>query len=158
MLTQIHTEIADMIGKGDVFDVLRVRKQRKGTYYQACIRVSEDIRKFIEIVLGNYLHMGMYRCAVYDHLYVKRCNNCQKYGHYEKYCKASTTCGNCAGEHKTEECTACNKEGFRPTCINCKRGSTTFGYSHTASSSHCFSYQAAQDKLRKSINYYNSKN
>ena len=149
ILTQMHTEIIDMMEKGDVFDVLRVRKQRKGTNYQACIRVSENIRKFIEVALGNYLHMGMYRCAVYDHLYVKRCNKCQRYGHYEKYCKASATCAKCAGGHDTKECTAYNKDGFKPTCTNCKKTSTTFGFTHTASSSQCFSYLAAQNKLRQ---------
>ena len=154
----MHDEIASMVATGSIFDILYIRPQKKGNRYQACIRVSNDIRKFIENI-GDRLYLGMYSCNVYDHFYVKRCNNCQKYHHYHDKCKASKpTCAKCAGDHSTKDCHTCNNEDFVPTCINCKHEKSTFSHTHEATSRECPSYQAAQDKLRKSIQFYDSKN
>ena len=47
---------------------------------------------------------------------VKRCYNCQFYGHISRNCTNEVTCGRCAGKHKTE---VCNAENLK--CANCKR-------------------------------------
>ena len=155
----MHSELKDLVENGEKFEVLNVRKQRRGNNYQACIRVSNSIRKFIE-VRGNKLYIGMYSCNVYDHFYIRRCNNCQKYHHYAEKCKAATpTCAKCAGQHSTVDCQSHSQPGFIPTCVNCSQTSKqNFTHTHYATSLECPSYQAAQDELRKSIRYYNSKN
>ena len=157
-ILSMHEEIATLVSNSSTFEVLYIRAQRNGNRYQACIRVSNEIRKFIEH-LGNRLYIGMYSCSVYDHFYVKRCNNCQKYHHYQDKCKAAKpACAKCAGNHKTSDCTNCHDNNFVPTCINCKHEKSSFAHTHEASSLECPTYQAAQDKLRKSIKFYNSKN
>ena len=155
----MHSELKDLVEDGEKFEVLYVKKQRRGNNYQACIRVSNSIRKFIE-VRGNKLFIGMYSCNVYDHFYIRRCNNCQKFHHYADKCKAQTpTCAKCAGPHSTVDCEKHSKPGFKPTCVNCSQTSKqNFSHTHYATSLECPSYQAAQDELRKSIRYYNSKN
>ena len=48
---------------------------------------------------------------------VRRCYNCQKYGHIAKDCpqKAAPTCGNCTGAHDSRQC-----DGKAPKkCVNC---------------------------------------
>ena len=154
----MHDEIIGLADQGSVFDVLYVRPQRQGKRFQACIRVSNEIRKFIQH-LGDRLYIGMYSCNVYDHFYVKRCNNCQKYHHYQDKCKAERpNCAKCAGEHRTADCTRCQSANFVPTCINCKHEKTSFTHTHEATSLECPTYKAAQDKLKKSISFYSSKN
>ena len=60
-----------------------LRKQNKNELFQANVRVSNNIRKFIENNDDRvYVGFGE-RCKVYDHFHVKRCNNCQKYGHFK---------------------------------------------------------------------------
>ena len=153
----MHDEIASLVDGGSVFDVLYVRPQRHGNRFQACIRVSNEIRKFIEH-LGNRLYIGMYSCNVYDHFYVKRCNNCQKYHHYLEKCKApKPTCAKCAENHKTTDCTNCNANNFVPTCMNCKNERSSHSHTHEATALDCPIYKAAKDKLRLSIKFYNSK-
>ena len=157
-ILSMHDEISSLVNSGSTFEVLYIREQRSGKRYQACIRVSNEIRKFIDH-LGNRVYIGMYSCNVYDHFFIKRCNNCQKFHHYQDKCRASKpACAKCAGEHKTIDCTFCNETNFVPTCINCKNEKTSFIHTHEASSLECPSYQAAQDKLKKSIKFYNSKN
>ena len=158
-ILSLNSEISNLIDDGDRFEVLYVKPQRKGNNYQACIRVSNRIRKFIE-VRGNKLYVGMYSCNIYDHFYVKRCNRCQKFHHYADKCKATVpTCAKCAGSHNTTDCHDSQAPSFVPTCVNCSQ-STKQNHTHThyASSLDCPTYQAAQDELRKSIRYYSSKN
>lgn len=35
-----------------------------------------------------------------------RCYNCNRYGHYQARCVHNTTCGKCAGDHRSDTCTA----------------------------------------------------
>jgi hypothetical protein len=39
-----------------------------------------------------------------------RCYNCNRYGHHQARCVHDTTCGKCAGEHRTSMCTATEKK------------------------------------------------
>jgi hypothetical protein len=147
-ILSLNSEISNLIDDGDRFEVLYVKPQRKGNNYQACIRVSNRIRKFIE-VRGNKLYVGMYSCNIYDHFYVKRCNRCQKFHHYADKCKATVpTCAKCAGSHNTTDCHDSQAPSFVPTCVNCSQ-STKQNHTHThyASSLDCPTYQAAQENL-----------
>ena len=80
-----HPEIKNYVDNGGVFKVLgrELRKQNKNELFQENVRVSNNIRKFIENNDDRvYVGFGE-RCKVYDHFHVKRCNNCQKYGHFK---------------------------------------------------------------------------
>ena len=109
---------------------------------------------------GNRLYIGLYSCQVYDYFYVKRCNTCQKFGHYSNKCESSSyICGYCTQDHETSSCPNHKLDNFVPTCINCKLSTdNTMKHSHESFSLTCPSYKLEQDKLRKSMLYYNSKN
>ena len=83
--------------------------------FYAIIRVSCNIRKFIESI-DNRLYIGQFSsCKVYDHFPVKRCNKCQKFGHFHANCNANHTCVHCAGEHPSDQCNAKAASDFIPT-------------------------------------------
>ena len=146
---------------GGQFKVLgRLRKQNKNDLLQANVRVSNNIRKLLENS-GNRVCTGFgYSCKVYDHFHIKRCNTCQKYNHYSDNCptKLAPVCSYCADHHKSEDCPRRTTTGFIPTCVNCKLSKDKCDTNHESSSSTCPTYKRAQDVLRNSILYYNSKN
>ena len=156
-LLNYHPEIKAYVDKGDTFKVLNVRKQTKNqSLFQANVRVSNCIRKFIECN-GNRVYLGLRSYRVYDHFHVKRCNGCQQLGHSVAQCTTQQkTCANCSENHDTNSCTKIDTAGFEPTCCNCKKARYE-NYKHKASSLLCPHYKAGQDKLQKSILYY-SKN
>ena len=67
-----------------------------------------------------------------------RCFKCQKYGHHISRCRASKpSCGKCAQEHLTEDCTS----GGKFQCANC-------GEEHQAYSRSCLVWQREREILR----------
>ena len=121
--------------------------------FKATVRVSNEVRAVISNK-GNRVYVGSQSCKVYDHFYVKRCFNCQEFGHYHKECTKKPVCGYCAEEHETKSCP--NKsDSSKMCCINCKiQGSDTHQTTHSAYSWSCQSYVNAQDKLKRSIAFY----
>ena len=129
-------------------------KDREGMY-QAVIRVSDNLRKKIADN-DNRLCIGINSCPVFDRFFIKRCNRCQEFHHFQKDnggCKKAKVCGLCTGNHDTRDC---NTDEDMYKCNNCaKSGKDEF--SHATFSHECPSYIEEQEKLKKSINYY-SKN
>lgn len=126
-------------------------KEREGQY-QAAIRVAENIRNQIK-EKGNRLCIGINSCPVYDRFFVKRCNQCQGLGHFHKDnggCKNDQVCGKCSEKHDTRNC---HVDEDRYRCINCVKAEHD-EVSHAANSFGCRCYVAEQEKLKKSINYY----
>ena len=160
---KLYPEIKSLVDSGETFQVLTVRKQRNYTnenqFHQASIRVSNPIRKLIEN-RDNYLSIGLYRCKVYDHFYVKRCNKCQGFWHYKAQCKSPVpVCAECSGNHDTLECQQKTEPHFSPSCSNCKDSkNNSQQHTHSASDRSCPAYQAEQNKLKHSISYYSAKN
>ena len=56
---------------------------------------------------------------------LRRCNNCQAYGHYDSKCRATHQCGKCAGYHSTASC-----KSKTVKCSSCGQG-------HVARSNEC---------------------
>ena len=162
-IMMLYPEIKSLVDSGESFDVLTVRKQRNHTdenkFHQASIRVSNCIRKLIEN-RDDYLSVGLYRCKVYDHFYIKRCNKCQQFGHYKAQCASSKpVCAECSGNHDTLDCDKKSEPTFQPSCVNCKSSKKdTQQHTHSASDRSCPAYQAEQNKLKDSISYYTKKN
>jgi len=167
VILQKKADIKALADSGkETFTVLHVKEQRSrfrdnhNKKFQATIRVSDNIRRIIE-KQGNRIYIQNYSCPVFDHFHVKRCNYCQKFHHYSgEDCKASSpTCGYCAGSHKSDNCNHKDKHGFIPCCVNCKNSpQNTRQHSHTAFDRSCDAYISEQNRLRNTINYYNSKN
>ena len=142
------------------FDVLAVTKMKnRDGIYKATIRVSNRIRSAISRN-GDRLYVGSRSCKVYDSFYVRRCFNCQKFGHHSTDCTGTTVCGFCMGNHETRKCTT-NKEDINLAgCTNCKNSKRQnlqpSDLNHPAYSLDCPSYKAEQSKLKQSIPFYQS--
>ena len=136
----------------EVIFISPMKHQDSEGLYQAVIRVSEDLRGQIK-ANSNRVFIGSTSCPVYDRFYVKRCNRCQGFHHYQKECKRNEVCGKCSELHDTRKCDK-GQENYK--CINC----SISGFeevNHCASSFDCPAYLAEQEKLKKSIHFY-SKN
>ena len=138
------------------FDILAIIElKNKPGLYRASIRVSNIIRQVIS-KSGDRLFVGALRsCKVYDNFYVKRCFNCQKFGHLSTDCTHSAVCGHCAGAHQTRDCVHKN-DSTKVSCSNCKskQGSKPVQCNHPAYSMGCPVYRGEQTKLKQSIPFY----
>ena len=155
-----HPQIKLYVDNGGVFKVLgkELRKQNNNELFQANVRVSNNIRKYIDLN-GNRIYVGFgERCKVYDHFHVKRCNNCQQFNHFKDNCKSldKPVCAHCAQDHKTDDCQHASDSSFVPTCHNCKSNNNGADTRHAAFWARCPTYKDAQIKLEKSIMYYSN--
>ena len=122
-------------------------------FHQIVARVSGDIRKAIKKNRDKiFADLTTYR--VVDRFYIKRCNKCQKFGHYEKDCENEARCGYCCGAHSTTDCTENpekNHELYK--CINCKDAGKN-PEKHSALWHKCPTYIEMQKKMKKTIPYH----
>ena len=150
--------VKDLVeNKASVLEVLYIKKPAEGkSFFQVVLKVSEDVRKTIE-TRGNVLYYNMSALRVVDRFYVKRCNNCQNFGHFDNDCPNKVCCGFCAQEHKSSDCPVKDTEGsYR--CVNCERDKHDHTL-HSTFSNKCESFRLYQEKIKKGIPYYrNSKN
>ena len=102
--------------------------------------------------------MDLIAHKVIDRFYIKRCNKCQTFGHYEKDCTNETCCGYCKKHHLSINCEDVELEDYENyNCINCeKAGKNASG--HSSYWNKCPTYLELQQKLKKSIPFYNPKN
>ena len=146
----LHSLITD----GETFNVIFM-KPPNGVYnnFQIVARVSPKIRDAIS-AHWNRLFIGATSVRVYDRFYVKRCNKCNKFGHYKDNCTETTSsCGICGVQgHESETCDhKTDTSSF--SCINCKRANLTHT-GHNATSRKCPAYLIAQKKIKGTIPYY----
>ena len=163
-------------GNEELLDVLRAQNEDRGILlnrdnaqvmfttpmrdrdglYQAVIRVSNEVRDKIKSN-GDRLYIGVNSCPVFDRFFIKRCNNCQEYNHFHKDhggCKKTPVCSRCTGNHDSRTCRTDKNMYQCANCINAGRDD----FHHSADSLDCPTYIAEQEKLKKSISYYNTKN
>ena len=160
LILHAHPDISQLVSDGETFSVLNVKPHQKDSMkFQATIRVSSKIRQLIEDH-GDRIYIGSFSCKVFDRFFVKRCNKCQKFNHYMADCKENNpTCAYCSEHHETNACPHANKPSISPCCINCKRSKQdSEKHCHAANDRTCPTYTAEQNKLKKSIIFYQSKN
>ena len=159
-------EIAEMLVKQNCFvqefakshdidkhiNVFMIKPTRANpSVFQAFVRVSLLIRQGIRNS-GDKLLMGLTTCKVYDQFHVKRCNNCQAFGHYHKNCPTPEVkiCGQCSQNHQTNDCQSNNL-----ICTNCvKANISQEECNHASSDLNCPTLQKAQEKLRKTTSMF----
>ena len=128
---------------------------------KASIAISNSIREHIANACSDRLFLGNGTCKVYDNFHVKRCFNCQKYGHIGEKCNQSVNCGYCAGPHETRSCELKQNTTLSDQCCsNCKNSSDANqkeNCQHTAYSVECPIFKAEQAKLKRSIPFYQRK-
>ena len=130
-----------------VFAVKRVRG--KEGVYQAFARVSQLLRQGLRTFKDKVI-LGLSTCTIYDQFHVKRCNNCQSFGHYYKNCShPAHVCAKCGGNHSTREC-----QSEDIMCTNCSKAGVE-QCNHRADDQKCPTLCKIQDKMRKSYNFNN---
>ena len=160
---QQNPEIKRLIAEGSEFSIVYAKEPRKSgdsskkEYHQVVARVSEEVRRVIK-ESGNKVFVDLIAHRVVDRFFVRRCNKCQEYGHYEKDCVKPECCGYCQQRHKSSDCNQVNSGDTKNyQCINCKKeGKPHIG--HSSLWHKCPSFVEQQKKVKKSIPYYASKN
>ena len=160
VLRNMHDELN---GEGEgKFSILSISALKKNSQLaKASIAISNSIREYIANASSDRLFLGNGTCKVYDNFHVKRCFNCQKYGHIGEKCNQSVTCGYCAGAHETRTCQLKQNSVLSDQCCsNCKSSSDVNqneNCKHPAYSFECPSFKAEQAKLKRSIPFYQRK-
>ena len=142
-----------LITDGETFKIIFMKPPNVDyDNFQIVARVSPKIRDAIS-THWNKLYIGAASVRVYDRFYVKRCNKCNKFGHYKDNCTETSSCGICGVEgHESEICNH-KTDTSRFSCINCKRLNLTHT-GHNATSRKCPAYLIAQKKVKGNIPYY----
>ena len=125
--------------------------------FQVVARVSEEVRKILKNS-NDRIYVDLESYKVVDRFYIKRCNNCQQFGHYEKDCTSESRCGYCSGNHKSVQCDQVEEGDLvNYKCVNCEHaGKNATG--HSAHWHKCPTLLEQQKKAKKGIPYYNRKN
>ena len=91
--------------------------KNKPTMFQIFASVSPVLRDGLRTYKDKVV-IGLSSCKIYDRKQVRRCNNCQKFGHFAKECTTlnDPKCGKCGENHRTDSCLSENRK-----CINCVR-------------------------------------
>jgi hypothetical protein len=114
--------------------------------FQAFVSVSETLREGFK-KSNDKLIIGVSSCKVYDRTQTKRCNNCQKFGHFVANCPTpnQTSCGKCSADHSTNDCLSAQRG-----CVNCKRNNLEHN-SHSAFYHKCPSLIKFQEESESSV-------
>ena len=149
-------KIKEKIDAGSEFTVVFSNKRSNDNKFQVVARVSEEIRKVIKLE-GDKIYNGLGTNRVVDRFYIKRCNKCQQFGHYERDCENELCCGYCRKNHKSTECQeVAPGDHDKYECNNCHRNDKP-SLGHSSIYHKCPTYIEMQKKLKKTIPYY-SKN
>ena len=122
-----NPKIKQLIDAGSEFSVVYCRKPKEtetedevNKYFQIVVRVSGEIRQAIRSN-NNKLYIELESYRVVDRFYIKRCNKCQGFGHYERDCENNERCGYCSEAHLSNQCTKVEHHDHRNfNCVNCK--------------------------------------
>ena len=156
-----NPEIKQLIEGGSEFSIVYSKKPNEtnengNKHCQIVARVGEEIRKVIKANRDKvFAELSSYR--VVDRFYVKRCNRCQKFGHYEKDCNNPVCCGYCCShDHKSSDCDVTGDDQESYKCVNCEeKGKDPTG--HSSLWYKCPTYLEMHNKLKKAIPYYQKK-
>ena len=158
-----NPEIKELIDQGSKFEIVFVKEPReskshsKNEYYLVVARVSEDIRKVMKMT-GDRVYIDLVAHRVIDRYFVKRCNKCQEFGHYEKNCSNNVCFAYCRQNHKSTDCNQVEDGDVEHyECVNCKRENKPY-VGHSSLWHKCPSFVEQQKKVKKSIPYYAQKN
>ena len=142
--------------KNDVKDHIHVflvkPLREKHDVFQAFARVSKVVREGFKTYKDKVL-IGITTCKVYDQYHVKRCNNCQSFGHFYKDCPNPDVqvCAVCSGNHSTRDCTS-----HISKCVNCVKAEVPIAQcDHRADDAGCPTLRKQQEKMKKNLNLQN---
>ena len=143
--------------KNEGYTLELIFTKTKGDFKHAVIRVSPEIRASIQKD-DWFVFVGLNKCKVYDRFWVTQCYHCQNFGHIDAKCPTksqSATCGFCAGNHNSRNCT----QKSTPCCANCSRMTPQpQSLAHFASSQNCPILVSQRQRLIENTEFSSSKN
>ena len=156
-LSSQNPTIGKLVQDGEELEVIYTRAPPPGKdFHQVTVRVSPLIRKVIKS-LGDHVFLGGNSCRIEDSFHVKRCNSCQRFGHYAAKCTPDNPviCGFCTENHNSDDCELKNSHSREHTCFNCRTAEIENFKGHSTFSRKCPAYIVQQKKLESSISYLN---
>ena len=129
-------------------EIINIRSSKLEKHKHVIVKCSPQIRKAI-YQNNNEIYTMYGHYEIHDNYYVKICNHCQGYGHIEQDCKNKQiskrppTCGKCAENHKTIECTKERKD-FK--CSQCTKKNLNNDRNHAVKDHKC---QAYMEQIRR---------
>ena len=135
----------------NIYDHIKIYVIRPLKNDASCFQVFADVSSVLREGFRHYkdkVTLGLTTCKIYDRYHIKRCYNCQNFGHYAKDCPTTNVhnCGMCSEDHQTKDC-----ESLVHKCINCVRNNIS-DIHHTATSYKCPCLIKEQDLLKKKLN------
>ena len=150
-----NRKLKELKGEGCILELILTKT--KGDFKHAVIKVSPEIRASIQRD-DWYVYVGLNKCKVYDRFWVTQCYHCQNFGHIAAKCPTksqSATCGYCAGNHDSRNCT----QKSTPCCANCSRMTPPpQSLDHFASSQKCPVLISQRQRLIENTEFSSSKN
>ena len=115
--------------------------------FQAFARVSKLVRQGFK-TYNDKVTIGLNTCKIYDQYHIKRCNNCQGFGHFYKDCPTPQTsvCAKCGENHATKDCSSSSTH-----CVNCASAELS-DLEHRSDDHNCPSLRKQQEKLKINLN------
>lgn len=105
-------------------------------------------------MINRYLNVNFNAHYVKEYITVRRCYNCQQYGHKGSNCLSPAICSRCAGTHKTSDC---QKKNNSYNCVNCidynRKTNRKIATNHTCGGKECYIQKEKLDSFRSKINY-----
>ena len=155
-----NPEIKRSIDSGSEFNIVFTTKPSEDSenrHVKVVVRVSPEIRSIIK-ANNNRIYIDLMSYRVVDRFYIKRCNNCQQFGHYKDSCTNEKCCGFCSSnEHVSLSCPIKNLDSKKFKCSNCKNAKKECS-GHSTHWHNCPTYLEMQKKLKASIPFYSTKN
>lgn len=131
------------------FDVITKYEKNQ---YNGNIIVQVDSKMFDILIKKSKLSIGWKRCHVNEYFGCVRCFKCNRNSHKITNCTYETTCGKCAGNHRSQDCQA---NVYK--CINCltrcEKLNLKLDCNHKVSDINCPSYQMIIQTEKNKRNY-----
>ena len=115
----------------------------------ASIIIECDPASARRAISAKKVKLGLCVYEIVEHYHIRICKKCHKLGHNQSECKDTHRCGNCGGEHKSEEC---NSLSYQCTRCQISKIYKKEASNHPASEvAKCPSFLHAKAMLRFSI-------
>lgn len=150
IITKLREQNQNLIREDSTLNISSVTAANNSDRF--FFKMACDPKTFSDIFVNKKLRIGWDICKAEEIVEVRRCYNCNTYGHLSKSCKSKKCCPRCTGEHDLADCVSTESK-----CINCINANTNLNMAlevnHAVFSNDCPAYQRQVARQRKWVNY-----